>query len=748
MNSRYERQLHDLQVSGRITPEQREEIESLVQATTPKRLPGVAALGGHAGKMILAACLSLFVAVVLAFTPYTHQLDELKTMLLYLFPPLMLLAALRDFDRTALFRRSSLPMLLLCFFGLWCCVSYIANFTYWRIGEPVLLTQLGFLALAWLVAWYAADNARLRTTAHVLTGVALTTALIGLALYCSPMPEYLYELARQRFPLWSSLFYTLSASHQMYSTVLNSSFYADFIIGLLPLILAVLITAHRKLTLATAAVAFVLSAICLYLTKSTPAFVVATLVVLPAFLWVGWLRLDHVDGGAAARRRLLKFAAPLVGMLVAALLIGVFRPSDSTEDSASRGILWSGAVKVWLYGGHPASPHSLNWHSFLLGNGPAGFRLHFPEYRQPDFFKHGINNVTAQAHNMLADFLCNYGLIGTALFVGFLVCTGWLGISLLSRTKSPERLLLGLGALCGAAGLLLLSLWSPSTLWPVPGATMWILLGLSVASVRLEFAVPDSTSRAPESSSAFRLVTIRPVLANAMAGGFVILFVLCGVPFGANYFKAAVENSDGLRCMEISDTQTGVAREQSLRLARDHFLQAITLNPSFATSYYKLAHVQNSLGKNDEAIETYEQLQRLDPNYAEVHMNLAVVYRTKGEATSDRREKRQALERAATEARIAARQSVRPETLNTAASTLRELGVDYSTQGDMEAAGRAYSEAAALYRTLLDNPPTHSDDRRGSWKELARAARQALTEIHAQASGDMRDEETVLSPGP
>ena len=53
---------------------------------------------------------------------------------------------------------------------------------------------------------------------------------------------------------------------------------------------------------------------------------------------------------------------------------------------------------------------------------------------------------------------------------------------------------------------------------------------------------------------------------------------------------------------------------------------ALRINPDYAEAHYNLGVVYGQQGRTDEAIREYQAALRINPDYAEAHYNLGVVY--------------------------------------------------------------------------------------------------------------------------
>jgi tetratricopeptide (TPR) repeat protein len=64
--------------------------------------------------------------------------------------------------------------------------------------------------------------------------------------------------------------------------------------------------------------------------------------------------------------------------------------------------------------------------------------------------------------------------------------------------------------------------------------------------------------------------------------------------------------------------------------AIESYKQAIRIDPDFAEAHHDLGVAYGELGKHEEAIKSFKQAIRIDPDYAEAHRNLGTVYSESG----------------------------------------------------------------------------------------------------------------------
>ena len=102
---------------------------------------------------------------------------------------------------------------------------------------------------------------------------------------------------------WIAMAQTLAASRdELFSTVLNTEFYAVFVIAAAPFALALALVGSHPWQRIIGGAGFVLANVCLALTGSWFPLLVGMLAAYPLFLWIGTRRLAGLDGAASLRR--------------------------------------------------------------------------------------------------------------------------------------------------------------------------------------------------------------------------------------------------------------------------------------------------------------------------------------------------------------------------------------------------------------------------------------------------------------
>jgi len=199
------------------------------------------------------------------------------------------------------------------------------------------------------------------------------------------------------------------------------------------------------------------------------------------------------------------------------------------------------------------------------------------------------------------------------------------------------------------SGFLLANVTSPNARWPICAGNLWAVLGLMAGLVNR----PMRYSLSGES----------PARWIPSSRQQIVLWVLCGLSilgwvwtsnYAYHFFRGSVNNNNGLRRIDqinriremremandpkLPEATRNNYRQQVERAnlmgmrsdAIECFQEAISWNPHFITSYYKLASMYSSSQRPEDlrrALRTYEQdLQKYAPNFSQVRYNLGLLY--------------------------------------------------------------------------------------------------------------------------
>ncbi len=702
--------------------------------------------------MLLFATYVVMSLIFFLFTPYTHQLDEIKNMFLMSLPPFLFAAAvygkdLRQFRWPAHASTFLLGLLILEMFISWVinplprgATGFFDAISQW-IGTPMRMTservvwfQLSCMTFTLVFAWYMDSEAKLRKTMLFYVWTAFAAVLIGLFLFAGRGFTDAIYAAMKGSKFWSpqakNLVLTLASSKEMYSTILNSDFFAAYLVMTLPIPLSMFFIERRLALRAMAAMTFLLMNVCLVFTNSNDSFMSVIFITYPLYFLLIFRHFRKVN---ISSRLIATFLVGSAVLFLTVFILMVPKLSQTWDFKTAafdgRKILWSGGFWPWLYRDDPTKSH-LDILSILFGTGPGGYRFYFPVFRRADFFDNQINNVTTFGHNYYLDYLLEFGAVGLLLFLGFYGRVLYDGIRQ-TRTSNNELVCYyQVAVVAGLSGIALQNFFSPNNRWAVCGMIYWSLFGLSMGMHNMEVSSESSAAR-------FRM----PTWAKPAAYVIAVLFFVRSVPQGINHFQGAMEHGLALTYMELADYRE---EDKSLYLqrAKEHFLKAISYNPTFASSYYKLGHVLNQLGDIDGAIKIYEALDRVFPHYSEIHLNLGIMYSVKAAELEGVR-KLEMLERAYAQIKEAARQELKPNVqwiagmIGKQLAELYESARDATTPKDLAEeikkrdpngtrATEIYEELKTYYRNIIEYEPKLEEYRVERKKYYDRAYRELV----------------------
>jgi len=305
---------------------------------------------------------------------------------------------------------------------------------------------------------------------------------------------------------------------------------------------------------------------------------------------------------------------------------------------------WEGALKI------------IRDH-WLLGTGWDTWGAMYPQHM------HDGSYPTKYAHNNYLQIWCEMGVIGLALFLGFL---GVLGVQIFRRIRSGKventKAILAVGCVAGAVGFLAHSVIDFDLYVPGLGFYFFAMAGLAAGLVRSrqDIRLPRWAGVA---GMAFAIVmasaTLPPLLANKAAGGItfglqqgnlldkqiLIAQTMIGEQSVSNQtfedvFVPLGERSGGpYTRQEAAGRMAGIFKEWRERFERAQEIFR------YEASYFYFSGYMNSLldmleGKSgtdlDRAIDDFRQATQLRPVDSSYHFMLAMALWRKGAGTSDR----------------------------------------------------------------------------------------------------------------
>ncbi len=666
-----------------------------------------------------------YAAIVLLFTPFTHNLDDLKVSLQYVLGPItwaffavaLYCGYIRRVHPLIVFSLSAYVLVYLA-------STIFAEFPWraWRDFLYLLTTMTPFL----VVTGTTTNERRFRNMCLFYVLVGFATVVFGLFHYFGGV-GLIFSIAYPRYPEvvepspLFTLLYTLRQYGEMLSTILNRDFYSAFLIMVLPLNVAMVIDYKPLWAKIFFLMSFTLGCICIILAFSKDSYV-ALAMILGIFL--AFYAMRH-DWRSVPQRLWPIWIAGGIVILATALFVirEKFTMLDSTVNASimSRKVIWGGSWKIFLDFTRPLG----EWLKFfLIGGGGGAFYLMFPMYRHPDYNLYMISHITIFSHNQYLDLTAEQGILGFITFMTFLGAIAWLLAREAWRRFRHPLNVYQIMLLSSLIGVSFQNIFSPGIRWTVCGFAYYYLLGLATNAFYLP--LPDEEKRRFQ-----QFYDFPPALKKTVVTAFLIftlVFMAIGVPYGLTYFIASKYNNDGLielntfgdRCDAIPRNPQLAQDPHFIQSTRDLGLKTIQLfrktlswQPDFITAYYKLAHVYSRMAavtttNTVEAMKwwrraraTYDELATYAPNYSEIHQNYGILGRVFYSTTSDPQYLVESLVRFHRAAKMSNRYSVQ----NTYFDMLQQAAYEVSTTSTRQA-----EIVRAIEPVLHDlNPPDKRD---------------------------------------
>ncbi|GAB4325299.1 MAG: hypothetical protein Kow0059_21290 [Candidatus Sumerlaeia bacterium] len=571
--------------------------------------------------------------IILLFTPYTNNLDEIKVTLQYWLGPTFVCVYLYLLARGQVRPIPRLPFFFIAGYMAVMVVSTLFS-RYWWLGLRQFGFQFALVGFFLVMAGSIINKKNLHDAVWFFVLMGMATSAFGMFHYFGGFQFINNELMTSRSlqSALGQLIYTLAQTRDMLSTILNRDFFASFLVFLFPLTLSAFIVTDSNRSRVIIAVAAVMMFFCFYLGLSKDSFAAFGLSVMTyAVLYWRFCRYKRLN---IPYWWVWALGFTLWAATLLLMTWSMFEPILRRMDTGvrNRGIIWGGGIGIWLESAK----------NFLIGAGPGHFRVLFPRHRAPDYFLHDISNVTLFAHNRYIDLLAEEGLIGFVVYMGLIAAVFYFSLLALVRCRDGDQRVYQLGILTSLIGLLFTNIFSPNVRWTVVAVTFWAIMGLGIGNY--EFW------RFGEWKPAARGRPIRWTPGFTALFAISCVFTLWTYYYGYVHFAGAYWNNEGIKKMQVVDELTTLppqTRKSYLLDAIECFNRATRLNPTFLTSYYKVAHCYNQLAALEaankaeqlkyqkQALDTYRNLQKYAFDYAEIHYNLGIVNKMIYDLTGD-----------------------------------------------------------------------------------------------------------------
>ncbi len=334
-------------------------------------------------------------------------------------------------------------------------VLYLLGGVITRGDSASLLSALTYTAL--LLCYFPAANL-LRTPAWIrrITGALILSCVIVVMLGLS---QYFFADLGLQY-LDPSLFSDLGG--RVYSTMENPNMLAEYLVLLLPLLLALTITQKRVLHGFGMLAVLLVTTLCLILTWSRGAWLGALVCLLIFLLLLGHRSLSY----------LTLFALPAAALLQ-------YLPEQITRRFGSIGSLSDSSIRYRVYLWEGVSDMLRDYWFCGVGVGESAFCEVYSRYALP-----GIGTAV-HSHSLYLQLLCELGVVGLLLFLSVVLLFFCYALSYITGQGERHGRIVVLGCLCGISALLLMGLTDHVFYNYRVFLLFWLLIGLCVAQIRV-----------------------------------------------------------------------------------------------------------------------------------------------------------------------------------------------------------------------------------------------------------------------
>jgi tetratricopeptide (TPR) repeat protein len=232
----------------------------------------------------------------------------------------------------------------------------------------------------------------------------------------------------------------------------------------------------------------------------------------------------------------------------------------------------------------------------IFGTGLGTFQIVFPKFRYPDFnLDVPIGNLL-HAHNEYLEIWSEMGLIGLGVFLWLMISFLHYAFKMLKNEK--EKGLLVAGLVSGIVGVLIDSLFSVSLRWTGSAFIFWFLFGLTIAMIR-----PKALSTKEKGGKSRGKLTHLVVI----SGAFICIMLIT---------RWHIEKYEANIYVARAQTFLDSGRKSNAML---EFKKALNKDPDCLLALYLMGSLNVEEEDFDEAKTYFEKLERLAPDFANIH---------------------------------------------------------------------------------------------------------------------------------
>ncbi|MGD9200912.1 MAG: O-antigen ligase family protein [Chitinispirillia bacterium] len=248
-----------------------------------------------------------------------------------------------------------------------------------------------------------------------------------------------------------------------------------------------------------------------------------------------------------------------------------------------------------------------------FGVGPGNFLIFYPLNKKHKTLTDDPNTTLNHVHNDYLEIWVEYGIFALLLYIGIIVLFIRNSIFYFLKTDSISKQLLNLATVSAIMGYLLYSTFTVAGRYISSVFFLWAVIGVGYMSFR---------DKLPN----VKTLTYKNILHNrpriiSIVG--VVIFIIFSVMSKIAY------------CNYIANVNVHIASMSSLKGDYNRALifldKSVSFNKKVVDAFYQRGYVYYHLNNFDRAIENYEQVRKLAPNYVNIAFNTASCYYRKND---------------------------------------------------------------------------------------------------------------------
>jgi tetratricopeptide (TPR) repeat protein len=326
------------------------------------------------------------------------------------------------------------------------------------------------------------------------------TAFIGFAVIAC-----IYALLED-FLLGDSVHKMTSRERSVISTFGSSTYFAEFLVIVLPLSISWTLQHNRSLfQRAILGSASILILVLLILTRSRSAWIAAAIAFVLIVIYhrkrILRDRTVLIIAGVTITFLLIVFHQLILGRLSTAL--------GATGESSliRRTVFWNGAMQAFL-------------NSPIVGNGFGTFEIILPRFRSPDYWMLKSEDIVPHAHNEFLEILAETGILGFICYAAILGLFFRAAVRIYKKSNPQDRITI-VGLAIGVLGVLIDNLANGGLRTTSILVFFWALLGITMSFDKdqtrmLRWRVPMVISRLKALPSLVAIGSLILILINAV----------------------------------------------------------------------------------------------------------------------------------------------------------------------------------------------------------------------------------------